>query len=314
MAGAGDDNFLTVAGRRLRWQFAGPAGAPVIVLVNGLTQYAELWAAHRDALIGAGFRVATFDLLGQGQSAKPALFIDQEDQVAALQAIIEATGEARVFVAGISFGGLIALRHAIRHGDRLHGLAALSTFAALTPQLELLGAALLQGLALGGIGYLQDLLLPMNLSDAWLGPRLGQMPAIKRGGWLGNDLFALQNLMESFAGFAPLTGMLGQIACPTLILNGEFDFLTPRTTHEALRLGIPDSELVLIPRAYHAFTLEQPALTAALLAGFMRDVLGGAWAAGRGRQRVLIAPEVPEAPLLPFPEGYDHMRAIPVPR
>ena len=61
------------------------ADAPAYVLVNGLTQYAELWGAYRNALVARHFRVATFDLLGQGASDKPALFISQDDQVAALR-------------------------------------------------------------------------------------------------------------------------------------------------------------------------------------------------------------------------------------
>lgn len=305
---------IEVGGRRLSWRIDGPMEAPVFVLVNGLTQYAELWAMHRNALMAQGFRVATFDLFGQGQSEKPALFIDQADQVAALQAIIDATGAPRVFVAGISFGGLIALRHAIGHPDRLHGLVLMSTFATLSPQLLLLGTALLKGLALGGISYLQDLLLPMNLSDEWLGPRLAQLDEVKRAGLIGNDLFALQNLIESFLDFQPLLPDLGRIGCPTLILNGEHDFLTPRRLHDELRRGIPDSELVIIQHAYHAFTLEQPALTASLLAGFARDVLAEGWRqSGRGGQRVAIAPGQPDGTILPFPAGFDHLRAIPVP-
>lgn len=304
---------VEVDGHRLNWRLDGPAEAPVFVLVNGLTQYASLWVTHRDALVAQGFRVATFDLFGQGRSDKPALFIGQEDQVAALQAIIEATGAERVFVAGISFGGLIALRHAILHGDRLHGLVAMSTFATLSPQLLLLGTALLKGLAQGGISYLQDLLLPMNLSDDWLGSRLDSLEQVKRAGLVANDLFALQNLMESFLEFRPLAPDLGRIRCPTLILNGEYDFLTPRPLHDELRRGIPDSELVIVPRAYHAFTLEQPALTAALLGDFARDVLRKRWRkAGRGRGRIAIAPETPEGEIRPFPVGFDHLRAIPV--
>ena len=129
------------------------------------------------------------------------------------------------------------------------------------------------GLILGGTGYLQDLLLPMNLSDAWLGPQLGNLEAIKRQGWLTNDVYALQNLMESFLEFKPLTPQLSSIGIPTMILNGEFDFLTPRALHETLRLEIPDSALVIIQRAFHAFTLEKPALTADLLSRFAEDVL-----------------------------------------
>jgi acetyl esterase/lipase len=195
---------------------------------------------------------------------------------------------APVFLSGISFGGLITLRYAISHGNRLTGLALMSTFAELTPQLLLLGNALRTGLVLGGTSYLQDPLLPMNLSDAWLGPQLGNLEAIKRQGWLTNDVYALQNLMESFLEFKPLTAQLSSISIPTMILNGEFDFLTPRALHETLRLQIPDSSLVIIPRAFHAFTLEKPALTAALLSRFAEDVLSGKW---RGNRSVWIAPE-----------------------
>ena len=182
------------------------------MLVNGLTQYAELWGAYRDALVAKAFRVATFDLLGQGASDKPALFISQDDQVAALRLLIDQLGDGPVFLGGISFGGLIALRYAIEHGDRLAGLVPMSTFAELSPQLLLLGNALRTGLILGGTSYLQDLLLPMNLSDAWLEPQLGNLEAIKRQGWLINDVYALQNLMESFLDFKPLTPQLSSIS------------------------------------------------------------------------------------------------------
>ena len=117
---------------------------------------------------------------------------------------------------------------------------------------------------------------------------LDKLDSVKRQGWLVNDVYALQNLMESFFDFEPLTPQLSSIGVPTMILNGEFDFLTPRALHETLRVHIPDSALVIIPRAYHAFTLEKPALTADLLARFAEDVLGGRW---QGNKAVWIAPE-----------------------
>jgi pimeloyl-ACP methyl ester carboxylesterase len=299
--------FLALGSYRIRYELEGPERGPAYVLVNGLTQYAELWGAYRGALAAKGFRVATFDLLGQGASDKPALFISQDDQVAALALLIDQL-EPPVFLSGISFGGLIALRYAIEHSDRLAGLVAMSAFAELSPQLLLLGSALRTGLILGGTGYLQDLLLPMNLSDAWLGPQLGNLEAIKRQGWLTNDIYALQNLMESFLDFKPLTPQLSSISVPTMILNGEFDFLTPRALHETLRIRIPDSALVIIPHAYHAFTLEKPALTADLLSRFAEEVLAGKW---KGNRSVWIAPEKAGDPLIPFPPGHDHLRAIP---
>src|SRR6516225_9716686 len=260
--------FLSFGSHTIRYDLSGPQKGPSYVLVNGLTQYSELWGAYREALTARNFRVLTFDLLGQGESDKPTLFINQDDHVAVLRPLIELVSDGPVFLAGISFGGLIALRYAIEQGDTLAGLVPMSTFAELSPQLLLLGNALRTGLILGGTSYLQDLLLPMNLSDAWLGPQLGNLDAIKRQGWLTNDVYALQNLMESFLDFKPLTSQLDAITVPTLILNGEFDFLTPRSLHESLRVHIPDSALVIIPHAYHAFTLEKSELTVDLLATF----------------------------------------------
>ncbi|MBI5260669.1 MAG: alpha/beta hydrolase [Bradyrhizobium sp.] len=301
--------FLSYGSHVIRYDLSGPDTGPAYVLVNGLTQYAELWTAYRDALAARGFRVVTFDLLGQGESDKPTLFISQDDHVAVLRLLIEQLGSGPIFLSGISFGGLVALRYAIEHGETLNGLVPMSTFAELSPQLLLLGNAMRTGLILGGTGFLQDLLLPMNLSDAWLAPLVGKLDEVKRQGWLTNDVYALQNLMESFLEFKPLTQRLGAIRVPTMILNGEFDFLTPRSLHETLRTHIPDSELVIIPRAFHAFTLEKAALTADLLARFATDVIAKRWIGGG---RVSIAPEEPGGEITAFPAGYDHLRAIPV--
>src|SRR5579872_6951058 len=134
--------FLTHGSYRIRYELEGPDDGPAYVLVNGLTQYAELWAGYRTALAARRFRVATFDLLGQGASDKPSLFISQDDQVAALGLLIDQLGQGPVFLGGISFGGLIALRYAIAHPDRLAGLVPMSSFAELSPQLMLLGNAL----------------------------------------------------------------------------------------------------------------------------------------------------------------------------
>src|SRR6516162_10139611 len=269
--------FLSGGGHRIRYELRGPASGPAYVLVNGLTQYAELWSGYCDTLVAKNFRVLTFDLLGQGESDKPSLFINQDDQVAAI--------------------------------GTLAGLVQMNSFAQLSPQLLLLGNAMRTGLILGGTSYLQDLLLPMNLSDAWLGPQLEHLEAIKRQGWLINDVYALQNLMDSFLDFEALTDRLGSIRIPTMILNGDFDFLTPRSLHETLRANIPDSALIIIPLAYHAFTLEKPALTAELLAKFAADVLSGQW---KGGGSVWIAPDEAGGEVMPFPSEYDHLRAIPV--
>ena len=94
-----------------------------------------------------------------------------------------------------------------------------------------------------------------------------------------------------------------------MILSGEFDFLTPRPLQDSLRVHIPDSALVIIPRAYHAFTLERAELAAYLMARFAEDVMAGRW---HGKKTIWVAPEDVGGELTPFPEGFDHLRSIPV--
>lgn len=59
---------------------------------------------------------------------------------------------------------------------------------------------------------------------------------------------------------------LGRIRVPTLVAAGEADQLTPRDRIEEIAAGIPGAVLHIIPGSGHLPTMEQPALTSALLA------------------------------------------------
>jgi 3-oxoadipate enol-lactonase len=301
--------WLECKSRRIHYELTGPENGPACVLVNGLTQYVKLWTPFGDGLVARGFRVASYDMLGQGQSDKPRLFIEQSDQVEVLGELIAALGPGPVFVGGISFGGVIALRYAIEHPNTIAGLVPMSSFAEIPPQLMRLGMAMRTALILGGTTYLQDLLFPMNFSNAWLEAKADIIGLATHRGWLINDVYALQNLMESFYDFEPLTPRLSSIRVPTMIMTGEFDFLTPRPLQDSLRTHIPDSALVIIPRAYHAFTLEKAELASYVMARFAEDVMAGRW---QGKKSIWIAPEEVGGELTPFPAGFDHLRSIPV--
>ena len=77
--------WLTCKSGKIHYELTGPEHGPACVLVNGLTQYIKLWHPFRDGLVARGFQVASYDMLGQGQSDKPRLFIEQEDQVDVLR-------------------------------------------------------------------------------------------------------------------------------------------------------------------------------------------------------------------------------------
>jgi 3-oxoadipate enol-lactonase len=292
---------------QVHYELAGPPGKPVITFLNGLTQNANLWKSYAEYFVPRGYRVLAYDMLGQGRSSKPVIDIKLATHADMLDNLLGQLKIEKTHLTGISFGGIIALDFAIRYGQRLHSLTAMSTFAEQTPQLELLGAVMLQGLAEVGLPYLQSMLYPMNMSSAWIAANRERIPAMKRAGYIGNDGYAMQNLMESFVEFKPLTSELHKIKVPTLIMNGEFDFFTPRECHEVIRASIANSRLLIIQRAYHAFTLEMPAVTMRQLEVFLDQVAAGAW---QGDQSVWIAADDPAAETQWLPCASDWMRAI----
>lgn len=301
---------IVLGNQRIHHELQGSAGGCVLVFINGLTQSTGLWQSYVDHFGTRGYRVLTYDMLGQGLSSKPVLGATLDDHVELLRQLFDALEIERAHVAGISFGGVVALRFALTHPERVMTLIPMSTFSEMTPQMECLGRAMWEALTEAGFPLLQSLLLPMNFSSRWLAANKQIVPELKRRGYILNDHYAIQNLVESFIDFQPFSATLKQIECPTLILNGEWDYLTPRSCHEILRRKIPNSRLMIIQHAYHAFTLEFPEITARVIEEFLRSVEAGSW---RGDRSVWVAADDPQARVLASPSSDDHTRAISVP-
>jgi pimeloyl-ACP methyl ester carboxylesterase len=51
---------------------------------------------------------------------------------------------------------------------------------------------------------------------------------------------------------------LGAIGCPTLVMVGDGDELTPPALSEEIAAGIRDADLCVVPHCGHLSTLEQP--------------------------------------------------------
>jgi len=299
--------FLKVDDYRIRYELAGERNTVPLVFVNGLTQAAHLWGAYVPRLVEKGYRVLTFDMLGQGESDKPVLPSDFDRQARTMAVLIEALALDRPFVAGISFGGAVALRYAILYPEGLRGLAAMGAFSELDGRLKWIGENLFTGLAAVGTEYLQNWFMAFNFSSRWLEDNAAAIPAMRRRGYSLNDQYALQNLMEAVANCPSFSHELPGIRVPTLIMNGEYDYITHRGLHEILRAGITRSRLVIIQNACHAFTLEQPDLTIRLLDDFMGKVLRDEWP---GDQTTWVANDDPQADPLYLPVLGDPLRAI----
>lgn len=108
----------------------GPADAPVVLALHGLTGHGARWAALAREL--PGVRILAPDLRGHGRSTNLPPW-DFDTVVADLAALLRAETDTPVVVTGHSFGGATAVHLAARHPELVRALVLLDPAIAVDP-------------------------------------------------------------------------------------------------------------------------------------------------------------------------------------
>lgn len=112
---------LETDGAQVHWEYFGQGDRPVVALLNGLAMHTRAWYSFLPRLSDQ-FDVLLYDYPGQGRSS-------QEDRSCLiprlgdyLASIADGLRIERLHLAGISYGGFVALDFARLHQDRLSTL------------------------------------------------------------------------------------------------------------------------------------------------------------------------------------------------
>lgn len=261
---------LTVSGRRCQIATGGrrfePAGTPwpPLLLVHGAANDRDCWLQVAGALTAAGCAVLAPDLPGHGLSDGPALR-SIEEIADWLPALLDAAAVSDAVLVGHSMGSLVALECAARHPQRVRRLALLGSSAPMPVAEALLGRAARhpdsvcrliteyshtpQFLLTGGSGH-----------GVW---GAGATLAIMRRsppGVLATDLANCNDYLHGLEAAA-------QVSCPTLLLVGRRDRMTPRRNLPPLQSALRQVVRSEIADCGHAMMNERPqAIVAELLA------------------------------------------------
>jgi pimeloyl-ACP methyl ester carboxylesterase len=269
--------------------FGDESGAPLIVLAPGWTEELHYYDPLIRVLLEFGWRVAAFDLRGQGASGMPvdgdqSLERYGEDVQAVLTAVSAATacGPDEVLVAGHSMGAMSIAAWAASHEVR----SRVRAVALINTGLDGLVAAsrLLPGVA-------PSWLLQWLGTDVMLGsaaPHLPVSTAVSRS-ILGYAAFgpdapeAVVSFYEPMLWRCPprvraaagramavmnLLPAVARIDVPTLVVAGGHDRLTPVSHSERIAASLPSLfELVVLEDVGHMSPLEAPERLASLLVG-----------------------------------------------
>ena len=179
------------------------------------------------------------------------------------RAVLDAAPE-RFALAGLSLGGYIALEIMRVAPVRVARLALLDTSArADTPEQSKARRELIELSQEGCFDEVPRRLLPKVVHPGRLDDERLASTVFYMAEAVGPEAFVRQE--EAIIGRPDSREGLPGIACPTLVLCGREDALTPMYLHEEMADLIPDSRLRVIAECGHLSTLEHPeAVTAAL--------------------------------------------------
>jgi pimeloyl-ACP methyl ester carboxylesterase len=242
-AGAESRSTL-VEGYRVHYYALGPDSGPAVVLVHGLGGRAENWQNLAPYLSKAGYRVYLPDLLGYGQSEKPAGFsYSVPDEVGVVVGFLDALGLKQVDLGGWSMGGWIVQRVAAEHPERVRKLILFdSAGLALKPDWN---TNLFTPATADELSQLDELLMPHppNVPDFVATDILRRS---KQNAWVIHRALA-----SMLTGHDATDRLLPGLKMPALIVWGELDRITPINEGETMHKLISGSQLEVIQGCGH---------------------------------------------------------------
>jgi pimeloyl-ACP methyl ester carboxylesterase len=228
---------------------------PPLVLVHGAPADGRLWQPQLAALADE-FTVVAWDEPGAGRSSDLPVGFGLADYANCLAALIEARSLGPAHVAGLSWGGTVALELYRRHPGLVATLILADTYAGWK------GSLPVEEVQARVAGVRRTLAAPAEEFDP-TPPGLFAGDPPPEFVPLLNEIFAavrresLRTLLLVMPE-ADQRDLLSRVAVPTLLIWGELDARSPLSVARHFDQAIPDTKLVVIPGAGHLSNLERP--------------------------------------------------------
>jgi pimeloyl-ACP methyl ester carboxylesterase len=186
--------------------------------------------------------------------------LSRDDSIAAMAERALAEAPSRTFaLAGLSMGGYVAREIMRQAPERVTRLALLDTRASMDTPEETQRRRELIRLAQTERGFtpITNRMLPLLVHPARIGDEA--LVSVIRGMAERTGVDGYVRQQHAVMARPDTRAELARIGCPTLVLCGRQDTLTPLDAHEELVRLIPGARLVVIEQCGHLATLERPA-------------------------------------------------------
>ncbi|WP_027013853.1 alpha/beta fold hydrolase [Comamonas composti] len=256
-----------VNGQALHYEDTGGDG-PVIVFSHGLLMDGSMFAPQVQAL-RSHWRCITWDERGHGKTATghcaPFSYYDSADDVVALLAHL---GVQRAVFAGMSQGGYLSLRAALRHPQAVRALVLIDTQALPEDPAQMAGHQLIvqEWMESGLSDERAHTIEHIILGQGWEGA------AAWRAKWKSMQPGDLLACFTTLGTRDDISADIAGIKVPALVLHGDQDQAIDLPRAQAMARTLPQAQMVTIPGAGHAANLTHPEPVNAALRQFLAQL------------------------------------------
>lgn len=263
---------IKVNGAELHYEDTG-GGPEAIVFGHGFLFSSRMFEPQMAALRGR-YRCIALDWRGLGQSELTAGGYDMDTLTQDAVQLIEKLGVAPCHWVGLSMGGFIGMRLALRRPELLRSLTLMETSADPEPEQNVPKYRMLAwaSLLLGMWAVTGKVMPIMFAKDSLADSTRKSDHAAWRAMLTANRRLGVMRGLDGIVTRKGVIDEIHQIRVPTLILVGDQDVATVPEKSKRMHERIPGSKLVIIPSAGHSSTLEQPAFVNAELERFLASV------------------------------------------
>ena len=233
-------------------------GLPVLFL-HAFPLNRQMWQGELTALLAdERYRLVALDWRGFGESDITTPVSTMELFADDVVGLMDTLGIQQAVLCGISMGGYAAFAFLRKYPQRVAGLILADTRSgADSPEAQANRENVARIAETQGTGAIADLQVPRVLSEY----TRQHHPEVELRVRQMIDAATAQGIAAASRGMgqrADSTDLLAGITCPTLVVVGEQDVLTPPGVAQEYAAQIPGAQCVVIQHAGHLSNLEQP--------------------------------------------------------
>lgn len=245
-------------------------GKPLVVL-NGIMMSCASWKEFIEPFSEHN-RLILLDFLDQGKSDRMDGPFDQEIQADVLKELLDVLDIGKANICGISYGSEVALRFAVKYGERVEKLMLFNATARTGPWLGDIGRG--WNLAAHDADAYYYSTIPIIYSpkfyrekNDWMNARHEALRPVFSNPSFIDAMVRLTNSAEHY----DVLDQLHTVTAPALVVSCQEDYLIPMAEQELICSKLPNAHRVILPGSGHASMYEQPLLFTALVLGFCNN-------------------------------------------